>query len=255
MSIILNVESEEDEYKLNVTRKPSTVGRSRKADLTISDDRISGIHCSFTIDSSDKVVVKDLGSTNGTFLGASQIEESLLMIGDKVRIGNTVINIISSELSPKEKKNLTQYADNVDIKYLELKDSSDSTRHAIKIRQKAIKKEEKQVLKQDKLPLNNIDEPAANEENSSSTQQQLKDKIIKKANKLKKGNRATYNDYENEHTLAQEPETGRTGFIEIDKIIKSNKPKKIYKPKKIEEDEEENPSLLGKLKSIFSKKK
>ncbi|MCM8536154.1 MAG: FHA domain-containing protein [Lentisphaeraceae bacterium] len=61
---------------------------SRKADIIIEDQRISGPHCEFKIDSEGHVSIKDLVSENGTYVNGQKIDEQLLIHGDLIQLGN-----------------------------------------------------------------------------------------------------------------------------------------------------------------------
>lgn len=64
------------------------VGRSRSADLTLSDDRVSRRHCELELRADGRLLVRDLESTNGTFLGGEPLlEETTLHVGQILRLG------------------------------------------------------------------------------------------------------------------------------------------------------------------------
>jgi tetratricopeptide (TPR) repeat protein len=71
-------------YLLDVPRL--TVGRTRENLLTISDPAISRHHAEF-IRLGDDVLLRDLGSTNGSFINGVRISEQLLNEADIVRFG------------------------------------------------------------------------------------------------------------------------------------------------------------------------
>ncbi len=73
------------------TGQPLRIGRNAKADHAFPDDpRMSGIHCAFECDARG-CRVRDLNSSNGTFLNGARVKESTLANGDEIRAGNTVI--------------------------------------------------------------------------------------------------------------------------------------------------------------------
>src|ERR1041384_6825875 len=75
--------------------KPLTIGRSPQADLQVADERISRIHCGIRLEG-DTFVIKDLGSTNGTFVNDSRVQESRLKFGDTIRVGHTLLTFEST---------------------------------------------------------------------------------------------------------------------------------------------------------------
>ncbi len=73
--------------------KPVVVGRSPEADIILSDNKVSRLHCGVRIDNG-VAMVKDLGSRNGTFVNAVRIEvPTPLQPGDHIRIGDTLLCI------------------------------------------------------------------------------------------------------------------------------------------------------------------
>jgi diguanylate cyclase (GGDEF)-like protein len=66
------------------------LGRSAEADIPIADLGISRRHCQ--IDYSGGItVIRDLGSTNGTYVNGSRIQERQLGDGDKVQLSTSTI--------------------------------------------------------------------------------------------------------------------------------------------------------------------
>ena len=70
-----------------------TLGRGTEVDIQIHDPRISRKHLSITVD--EKVVVTDLNSTNGTFLGSDRVQEIIVEDTISFRVGVTEIKIVS----------------------------------------------------------------------------------------------------------------------------------------------------------------
>ena len=81
--------------------KPITVGRSSQADLLIPDERVSRIHCGLRSEGGS-FIIKDLGSTNGTWVNDRRIQEARLKLGDSIRVGQTIL-----ELSTKPRQKAT----------------------------------------------------------------------------------------------------------------------------------------------------
>ncbi len=65
---------------------PVVIGRSRKAGLTIAHAMVSRRHCEI-FESEGLVRIRDLGSTNGTFVGGNRVEEAVLRPHDQFTIG------------------------------------------------------------------------------------------------------------------------------------------------------------------------
>ncbi len=69
------------------------IGRAAECTLVLDDDYASGRHARISYDGSTWVV-EDLGSTNGTFLGATRITEPRpVAVGSVIRIGRTIIEL------------------------------------------------------------------------------------------------------------------------------------------------------------------
>lgn len=64
------------------------IGRKPGNDLVLDDANASGAHAEIVFEG-DRVLLRDLGSTNGTILDGRKIEEVILSHGDKITIGHT----------------------------------------------------------------------------------------------------------------------------------------------------------------------
>jgi len=72
-----------------------TLGRGTEVDIQIQDPGISRKHLSIQVD--EKVVVTDLNSTNGTFLGNDRVMEMVVEDTISFRVGVTEIRIVSEK--------------------------------------------------------------------------------------------------------------------------------------------------------------
>jgi hypothetical protein len=70
-----------------------TLGRGTEVDIQIHDPGISRKHLSITVD--ERVVITDLNSTNGTFLGTDRVQEIIVEDTISFRVGVTEIKIVS----------------------------------------------------------------------------------------------------------------------------------------------------------------
>jgi pSer/pThr/pTyr-binding forkhead associated (FHA) protein/thioredoxin reductase/NAD-dependent dihydropyrimidine dehydrogenase PreA subunit len=68
-------------------------------DLEITDTMTSARHCRLDRTPQGSYLLEDLGSSNGTFLGAEPIQKVLLRVGERFRIGSTEIEV--SEGQPR----------------------------------------------------------------------------------------------------------------------------------------------------------
>jgi two-component system, cell cycle response regulator len=68
-----------------------TFGRSPECTVVLQDESVSRVHAEVVQRETNEVFIRDLGSTNGTFLGGKRITESVLRKGDKVLLGRQTI--------------------------------------------------------------------------------------------------------------------------------------------------------------------
>jgi len=92
MEIELSVKRREGPGEIvAVNREPFTVGRSG-ADLILEDAAVSRRHCQL-LRKGDEWIVRDLKSSNGTFVNDEKVVERPLREGDRIKIGKTEIEI------------------------------------------------------------------------------------------------------------------------------------------------------------------
>lgn len=80
----------------------TTVGRSQYCSIVLNDDLVSRQHAAFRV-VNNRLEVTDLGSRNGTTVNDQTLEGTRgLLIGDKVTIGNQVLEVIGGTASQGE---------------------------------------------------------------------------------------------------------------------------------------------------------
>lgn len=85
------VSDDEPMRHISVDRSPFSVGRRPDQKLSIPSATVSGQHAEFLIDDHGRLVVRDLGSTNGTFVNGERITESCIVNhGDLVQFAQVV---------------------------------------------------------------------------------------------------------------------------------------------------------------------
>lgn len=67
------------------------VGRGLEADIRLEDEGVSRQHATVTGSRDGNPILKDLGSSNGTFINGSRIQRQELKDGDKIQIGSISI--------------------------------------------------------------------------------------------------------------------------------------------------------------------
>jgi pSer/pThr/pTyr-binding forkhead associated (FHA) protein len=70
----------------------TTVGRVEDNTFQIADPSVSSHHCEALLRGGE-VVIRDLNSTNGTFINDAQITESVLKPGQKLRLGQVELKL------------------------------------------------------------------------------------------------------------------------------------------------------------------
>ncbi len=81
------------EKKLDLAEGKLTVGRSRDCDVSIQEPSISRKHVFLTV-GSGRILLQDLGSSNGTFTNAERVRgEAELRHGDMLRLGDAELEV------------------------------------------------------------------------------------------------------------------------------------------------------------------
>jgi len=76
--------------RLDIASERVTIGRGVICDVTLSDTSVSGTHCEI-IASETGFLLRDLGSSNGTWVAGVRVREAWLEPGMPIRVGRTVI--------------------------------------------------------------------------------------------------------------------------------------------------------------------
>ncbi len=80
--------------KFNLDTATVVLGRSSKADVQIDQESVSRNHAKI-INTGKSMILRDLGSTNGTYVNDQLIDEYVLRDGDFVKIGRTIFKFLS----------------------------------------------------------------------------------------------------------------------------------------------------------------
>jgi len=105
-------------------KKIITIGRSDESDYRVDSESVSNEHAMLIVSDSEKCLLIDCGSTNGTRLplqsGADRISQSEVSLDSSVFFGDherRVDDIVASQRSdwpPKHRDDLTRFRDPVD---------------------------------------------------------------------------------------------------------------------------------------------
>jgi two-component system cell cycle response regulator len=80
--------------KYNLDAANLVLGRSSKSDIQIDQESVSRAH-SKIVNTGKSIRIRDLGSTNGTYVNDEPIEEHVLSDGDLIKIGRTIFKFLS----------------------------------------------------------------------------------------------------------------------------------------------------------------
>jgi len=86
MATLIGMSSAVQGRELEVSEEPITIGRSSDNVIVLDDPAVSGHHC-FIVKDGDKVLLRDLDSTNGTRVNAQPTSEAELKPEDIVAVG------------------------------------------------------------------------------------------------------------------------------------------------------------------------
>ena len=64
-----------------------TIGRSTGADFIVDAALVSRVHCRLSALADGELEVKDLDSTNGTYVNDARVETARLSSGDRLKVG------------------------------------------------------------------------------------------------------------------------------------------------------------------------
>jgi hypothetical protein len=80
------VSAEAPTVKLKLVKVTNVVGREPHGDIVVDDPKISRRHCLLEV-TEQNVKVKDLDSSNGTFVNGTQVQDGILNVGDQLSLG------------------------------------------------------------------------------------------------------------------------------------------------------------------------
>ena len=91
-------------HRVPLGREVLRIGRDRTCEIAVDDEAASRVH-SEIVRRGEVFVLRDLQSTNGTFLNDERVTESLLQNGDRIAVGDTVLLL---QLDPSLENTLPQ---------------------------------------------------------------------------------------------------------------------------------------------------
>ncbi len=82
------------------------VGRDSGNDIVIHDGKISKVHCALSVTRGsrgiERIGIRDLATTNGTYLNGEPVSQATLRAGDKIQVGDTLLQLSYSDEIEKE---------------------------------------------------------------------------------------------------------------------------------------------------------
>lgn len=84
-----------DGAAVSVDELPVVVGRGPSAGLVIADPHMSRLHCEL-LNIEGLLAVRDLESTNGTFVNGRRVTRVLLKPGDRLQVGRTTVVVMAA---------------------------------------------------------------------------------------------------------------------------------------------------------------
>jgi DNA-binding NtrC family response regulator len=82
--------------QVSLSGKPVTFGSAPACDLVLTDKTVSRRHATALLENGE-VLVRDLGSTNGSFIQGSRFKEITVGFGAEIKLGRTVIKFLPEE--------------------------------------------------------------------------------------------------------------------------------------------------------------
>ncbi len=82
-----------------LTVDKTTIGRVEDNTFQIADPSVSSHHCEVLLRGSD-VVLKDLNSTNGSFINGEKVAETVLKLGQTFRLGQIELQLLGEGMTP-----------------------------------------------------------------------------------------------------------------------------------------------------------
>jgi two-component system cell cycle response regulator len=80
--------------KYNLDQPAMIIGRSSKSEIQVDQESVSRNHAKI-INTGKSIILRDLGSTNGTYVNDELIDEYVLRDGDFIKIGRTIFKFLS----------------------------------------------------------------------------------------------------------------------------------------------------------------
>jgi DNA-binding NtrC family response regulator len=95
-SWVVEVQDESGARRIGLSATPIVLGASAAADVVVHDPTVSSRHCALAVAASG-VSIEDLGSKNGTYVGAARVREAMGQAGTVVTVGRSTLVLSPGE--------------------------------------------------------------------------------------------------------------------------------------------------------------
>ncbi len=75
------------------------IGRGAESAVRLDDENLSREHARVSLLPNGEIGLADLGSTNGTYVNGMRVDRAMLRVGDRIRIGRTVIQCVRDSVA------------------------------------------------------------------------------------------------------------------------------------------------------------
>jgi len=102
-----------DGFGLEIEQLPATFGRAADVTVQLTNLLVSRYHCEIEV-KNNQLVLRDLGSVNGTLLNGERVDEAPLFPGDTLQIGLQSFLVRSIQTSMLEQHHMKTAEDSVE---------------------------------------------------------------------------------------------------------------------------------------------
>lgn len=74
-----------------------TIGRATGADFIVDETLVSRVHCRLTMLDDGALEIRDLESTNGTYVNGQRVQSVTLASGDTVQVGRVELVVVREQ--------------------------------------------------------------------------------------------------------------------------------------------------------------
>ncbi len=96
--------------ELAIEQGTYTVGKAATCDLVLTDGAVSRKHLELTVMSTG-LKIKDLASTNGSFVHGSRFEQITATVGAGITVGHTELRLVSAAVSTRQRSTADRFGD------------------------------------------------------------------------------------------------------------------------------------------------